>query len=108
MKAEPNSSLFEDLLLSDPGPISTHYLGLTHSIRRLVLARNVATINSLLQDTLQFTAKASTGVTKIAEFNIDVFEKRAWVDEWRAIFFQTIVDAPRRTRVPRLQNTTEP
>ena len=90
MEAEPYSSLFEDLLLSDSGPISTHHLGLTHSIRRLVLARNVAAINSLLQDTLQFTGKASIGVAKIADFNADAFEKRAWVGEWRGTFFRQL------------------
>ena len=90
MEAEPKSSLFEDLLFSDPGPISTHYLGLTHRIRRLVLARNVAAIHSLLQDTLQLTGKASIGVAKIAEFNFDDFEKRAWVDEWRGTFFRQL------------------
>ena len=90
MEAEPNPSLFEDLLLSDPGPIFAHYLGLTHRIRRLVLARNVAAIHSLLQDTLQLTGKASIGVAKIADFNFDDFEKRAWVDEWRGTFFRQL------------------
>ena len=87
---EPNPSLFEDLLFSDPGPISTHYLGSTHRIRRLVLARNVAAIHSLLQDTLQLTGKASIGVAKIAKFNFDDFEKKAWVDEWRGTFFRQL------------------
>ena len=90
MEAEPYSSLFEDLLLSDPGPISPHHLGLTHSIRRLVLARNVAAINSLLQDTLQCTGKASIGVATIAEFNLDAFEKRGWVGEWRGTFYRQL------------------
>ena len=54
------------------------------------MARNVAAINSLLQDTLQLTGKASIGVAKIAEFNFDDFEKRAWVDEWRGSFFRQL------------------
>lgn len=54
------------------------------------MARNVAAIHSLLQDTLQLTGKASIGVAKIAEFNFDDFEKRAWVDEWRGTFFRQL------------------
>ena len=50
----------------------------------------MAAINSLLQDTLQLTGKASIGVAKIAEFNFDDFEKRAWVDEWRGSFFRQL------------------
>lgn len=62
-------------------------LSLTSRVRRLVLARNVTAINSLLQETIQLTGKASIGVTKIADFNFDTFEQRAWVDEWRGDFF---------------------
>ena len=50
----------------------------------------MAAIHSLLQDTLQLTGKASIGVAKIAEFNFDDFEKRAWVDEWRGSFFRQL------------------
>ena len=50
----------------------------------------MAAINSLLQDTLQLTGKASIGAAKIAEFNFDDFEKRAWVDEWRGSFFRQL------------------
>lgn len=90
MEAAPNPSLFEDLMHSDPGPLSSHDRGLTHTIRRLFLARNVAAIHSLLKDTLQLTGKASIGVAKIAEFNFADFEKRAWVDEWRGSFFRQL------------------
>lgn len=55
-----------------------------------MLARNVAAIHSLLQDTLELTGKASIGVSKIAAFNFDDFEKRAWVDEWRGSFFRQL------------------
>ena len=86
----PNPSLFEELLFTGSESIYNHPLGLTHRIQRLVLARNVAAIHSLLQDTLQLTGKASIGVAKIAEFNFDDFEKRAWVDEWRGSFFRQL------------------
>ena len=55
-----------------------------------MLARNVAAIHSLLQDTIELTGKASIGVAKIAAFNFDDFEKRAWVDEWRGSFFKQL------------------
>ena len=47
-------------------------------------------INSLLQETIQLTGKASIGVTKIADFDFDTFEQRAWVDEWRGNFFRQL------------------
>ena len=50
----------------------------------------MAAINSLLQDTLQLTGKAWIGVAKIAEFNLAVFEKQAWVGEWRGTFFRQL------------------
>ena len=87
---ESNPSLFEDLLLRHSEFIYPQYLSITHAVERLVLARNVAAIHSLLQDTLQLTGKASIGVAKIAEFNFDDFEKRAWVDEWRGTFFRRL------------------
>ena len=86
----PNPSLFEELLFTGSEIVYSHPLGLTHRVQRLVLARNVAAIHSLLQDTLQLTGKASIGVAKIAEFNFDDFEKRAWVDEWRGSFFSQL------------------
>lgn len=54
------------------------------------MARNVTAINSLLQETIQLTGKASIGVSKIADFNFDTFEQRAWVDEWRGDFFRQL------------------
>ena len=87
---EPTSSLFEELFLPDVGYINTHPLSLTHRIRRLVLARNVAAISSLLQETIQLTGSASIGVSNILDFNFDTFEKRAWVDEWRGNFFRQL------------------
>jgi len=86
---EPYLSLFDEILL-DVGYKSTFSLSPTHTIRRLVLARNVAAINSLLQETIQLTGDASIGVTKIADFNFDTFEQRAWVDEWRGDFFRQL------------------
>ena len=90
---EPNSSLFDEL-----GPVVTPDIkygrlfetGPASRIRRLVLARNVTAINSLLQETIQLTGKASIGVSKIADFNFDTFEQRAWVDEWRGDFFRQL------------------
>ena len=87
---EPNPSLLEDLLLRNFEFINDYHLGSTYTIRRLVLARNVGAIQSLLQDTLQLTGKASIGVAKIAKFNFDDFEKKAWVDEWRGTFFRQL------------------
>ena len=43
-----------------------------------------------LNSALQLTGKASIGVAKIAKFNFDDFEKRAWVDEWRGTFFRQL------------------
>lgn len=82
-------SLFDELL--DVVDFArSHSLNLTYKIRRLVLARNVTAINSLLQETIQLTSKASIGVTKIADFNFETFEQRAWVDEWRGDFFSQL------------------
>ena len=86
---EPNPSLLDDLLHYN-AYINDYHLSSTYIILRLVLARNVAAIHSLLQDTLQLTGKASIGVAKIAKFNFDDFEKRAWVDEWRGTFFRQL------------------
>lgn len=86
----PVSSLFDEFYII-AGPDSeigrAFLLNLTRSVRRLVLARNVTAINSLLQETIQLTGKACIGVTNIADFNFDTFEQRAWVDEWRGTFF---------------------
>ena len=54
------------------------------------MAWNVAAIDSLLQETIRLTGDASIGVTKIADFNFDTFEQRAWVDEWRGDFFRQL------------------
>ena len=54
------------------------------------MARNAAATHSLLQETIKLTGDASIGVTKIADFNFDTFEQRAWVDEWRGDFFRQL------------------
>lgn len=84
-----NPSLFEELSFN-VGYSNTYPTSLAHRIHRLVLARNVAAISSLLQETIQLTGDASIGVTKIADFDFDTFEQRAWVDEWRGDFFRQL------------------
>ena len=87
----PHRSLFEELSQFTSMPSEYAYDYATqfgvYEIRRLVLSRNVAAINSLLQETIQLTGEASIGVGKIADFNFDTFEQRAWVDEWRGDYF---------------------
>ncbi len=82
-------SLFGQLSLLVAHYSDRPYSGV-HWIRRLVLARNVAAIESLLQETIGLTGAASIGVAKIADFNFDTFEQRAWVDEWRGDFFRRL------------------
>lgn len=54
---------------------------------RIVLAKNASTVQSTFVETWKLVAKASTGVKKLADFDFDKLERKAWSDDWKGEFF---------------------
>lgn len=53
----------------------------------IVLAKNASTVQSSFVETWKLIGKASTGVKKLADFDFDKLERKAWSDEWKGEFF---------------------
>ncbi|KAF2681940.1 hypothetical protein K458DRAFT_75582 [Lentithecium fluviatile CBS 122367] len=73
----------------DPINASTPYgpLHWTIQCRRFVLAKAASVAQSALVETWKLTAKASTGVKRMADFDFSKLERNAWSDQWKGEFF---------------------
>lgn len=80
-------SFFDELVLLDYGHPSSLPSSATYACRRLVLAKAAATVHSAIDETLDLTRNASSGVQDIADFNFDKFDETSWRDSWRGEFF---------------------